>query len=181
MRQRISIARALAPWPSCVVLDEPVSSLDVSIKAQVMNLLKDLKERLQVSYVLIAHDLGTVRFLTDRTVVMSRGRMVEHGDTEQLFNNPLHPYTKQLLDASRAKSIRHALPRVDEDSPRHAGPDSHARAGARCVRCDAVDDACPTENPGLVEIEPGHFVGCARYGEVSAAIDQIDAAVPGVN
>lgn len=165
MRQRVSIARAIAPWPSCVVLDEPVSSLDVSIKAQVMNLLKDLKERLQVSYVLIAHDLGTVRFLTNRTVVMSRGRMVEHADTEQLFNNPLHPYTKQLLDSSRAKSIHNFATRNENSSRRRSAyPNDDA---TRCWHCDSVQGRCPADDPGLVEIEPGHFVACARFGEPS--------------
>ena len=164
MRQRVSIARAIAPWPSCVVLDEPVSSLDVSIKAQVMNLLKDLKERLQVSYVLIAHDLGTVRFLTNRTVVMSRGRMVEHADTEQLFKNPLHPYTRRLLDASRAKSIRNSATRKEIGSRRSARPDDPA---IPCRHCDSIDGTCPADSSELIEVEPGHFVACARYGEPS--------------
>ena len=164
MRQRVSIARAIAPWPSCVVLDEPVSSLDVSIKAQVMNLLKDLKERLQVSYVLIAHDLGTVRFLTNRTVVMSRGRMVEHAATEQLFENPLHPYTRRLLDASRAKSIRNSATRRQNGSRRSAGPDG---PGFPCWHSDSTKGACPADSPDLVEVEPGHFAACARYGEPS--------------
>jgi len=165
MRQRVSIARAIAPWPSCVVLDEPVSSLDVSIKAQVMNLLKDLKERLQVSYVLIAHDLGTVRFLTNRTVVLSRGRMVEHADTEQLFNNPLHPYTRQLLDSSRAKSIHNAGTRKENNSRSSAHLDD---AAIHCWHCDSINGSCPADDPGLVEIEPSHFVACARFGEPPA-------------
>ena len=163
MRQRVSIARALAPWPSCIVLDEPVSALDVSIKAQVMNLLKEIQEKVHTAYVLIAHDLGTVRFLTDRIFVMSGGHVVEHGDTAVIFRDPLHPSTKTLLAASRAKSIRHSRPTDAADHASPAEPDG-------CVRCATAGQECDGVG-GLIEVGPGHFLACARLGVRTESTD----------
>jgi len=100
-RQRIAIARAIALRPRVIVLDEPVSSLDVSVRAQIMNLLKDLRSTLGVSYLLISHDLATVRFLANRVFVMRRGRIVEEGDADNIFKHPVHPYTEALIAAAR--------------------------------------------------------------------------------
>ena len=163
MRQRVSIARAIAPWPACIVLDEPVSSLDVSIKAQVMNLLRDLTQKIQVSYILIAHDLATVRFLTDRVVVLSAGKVVELAQTTQVFRNPLHPITKRLLAASKAKSIHHSDSSsraigTATTSPRAQSPESSE--DQECARCTALGVSCGSSGSGLLEVEAGHFVAC---------------------
>lgn len=120
-RQRIAIARAVAVRPKIIVLDEPVSALDVSVRAQVMNLLKDLQQALGISYLLISHDLATVRFLATRMIVMRKGSLIEEGASEDVFTNPQHEYTRTLIDAARmrAPSQDTATP-VGNGSPQHA-------------------------------------------------------------
>ena len=161
-RQRIAVASALASYPKLIILDEPVSALDVSIRAQVMNLLKDLQGQYNVAYLLIAHNLATVRYMAHQTAVMYLGQIVEHSETEELYQNPLHPYTKGLFSA--------ALPShpdlVQEDvvlsgevpSPIHPPP------GCRFhPRCPFAMDKCSLEMPEQKEVSPGHLVSCHLY------------------
>jgi ABC-type glutathione transport system ATPase component len=157
MRQRVSVARAIASSPSCVVLDEPVSALDVSIKAQVMNLLKDLQEKLNIAFVLIAHDLATVRFLSDRIVVMYAGRIVESAPTERLFAAPAHPYTQQLFAASVPGLIGPDLDSVDVSA-----------GDLPCPRCGRPVTGCLAAGRGFVQVEAGHLVACASATEGGA-------------
>ena len=161
-RQRIAVASALASYPKLIILDEPVSALDVSIRAQVMNLLKDLQGQYNVSYLLIAHNLATVRYMAHETAVMYLGRIVEHAETEELYQNPLHPYTKGLFSA--------ALPShpdlVQEDIvlsgevPSPIDPPSGCRFHPRCP---FAMDKCSVEMPVHQEVSPGHLVSCHLY------------------
>lgn len=167
-RQRIALARALALNPSLVVLDEPVSALDISIRAQIMNLLKDIQERERLSYLLIAHNLATVRYLSDKVAVMYLGKIVELSNSETLFCEPCHPYTQALL---RAALPGH--PRDRRDLPRLAGevpsPLAVPRGCSFHLRCPVVLPVCEQIEPGMRELGPGHWSACHRYsgsGEV---------------
>ena len=158
-RQRIGIARALGMGPSLVIGDEPVSALDVSIQAQIVNLLKDLQEEFGLSYMLIAHDLAVVEHLCDRIAVMYLGRIVETGDRDAIYNHPAHPYTRALLSAipvpDPARKTDRILLEGDVPSPMH--PPSGCRFHPRCPN---VTDRCRTEAPGMRNIGNGHSVGC---------------------
>ena len=160
-RQRIALASALASSPDLIVLDEPVSALDVSIRAQIMNLLKDLQEQQHVAYLLVAHNLATVRYIAHRTAVMYLGRIVEHGETEALYRKPRHPYTEALFAA--------ALP-ADPDAPR-AGVvlsgevPSPIDPPAGChfhPRCPVAMKECSRVEPVLKPVAPEHLVACHR-------------------
>jgi oligopeptide/dipeptide ABC transporter ATP-binding protein len=161
-RQRIALASALAASPELIVLDEPVSALDVSIRAQIMNLLKDLQARQQLSFLLVAHNLATVRYIAHRTAVMYLGRIVEHADTESLYRSPLHPYTKALFAA--------ALP-ADPDAPRDdmilsGEVPSPIDPPSGChfhPRCPFAMEQCSRVAPELKTIAPGHVVSCHLY------------------
>ncbi len=158
-RQRVCIARALAVDPRIIIADEPVASLDVSIRAQILNLLRDLQRRLSLTYLYISHDLSTVRHVCDRVAVMYLGRLVEVADTEELFENPLHPYTRALMSAIPVPDPRRRSDRIilRGEVPSPVNPPSGCRFHTRCPR---ALDVCGREEPGLVEAEPGHFLAC---------------------
>ncbi len=161
-RQRIGIARALALDPKFIVCDEPVSALDVSIQAQILNLLKQLQKDRQLTYIFITHDLSVVNYFADDILVMYLGKMVEKASSEKLFEKPMHPYTKALLSAIPIPSIHNRPKRIllkgEISSPINPKP------GCRfAARCESAKDECFNKSPEFLEIEPEHFVACHLY------------------
>ena len=166
-RQRIGIARALAIEPEFIVCDEPISALDVSIQAQVVNLLIELQQKKNLTYLFIAHDLSMVKHISDRVGVMYLGNMVEFAESDELYQNPLHPYTKALMAAipipdpdteEQKKRIR-----LEGEIPSPVNP----KPGCRFVtRCRYATEKCHQETPQLEELKPEHFVACHRAKEL---------------
>jgi oligopeptide transport system ATP-binding protein len=160
-RQRIGIARALASNPHFIVCDEPISALDVSIQAQVVNLLEELQDRLNLTYLFVAHDLSMVRHICDRVAVMYLGIIVEMGERNEVYEQPLHPYTKALLSAVPIPDPRKERARqrviLTGDVPSPINPPSGCRFHPRCP---IAMEKCKTETPVMKEATPGHFVEC---------------------
>jgi len=161
-RQRIAIARSLALSPKVVVLDEPVSALDVSIRAQIMNLLKDLQAQFEMAYLLIAHDLATVRYLSHRVAVMYLGQIVESAPAEEFFEHPLHPYAKALIAAALRARPGEAQTGIllEGDPPSPTSPPAGCRFHPRCP---FVFERCRQEEPKLRDLAPGHEAACHLY------------------
>jgi peptide/nickel transport system ATP-binding protein len=165
MKQRMAIARALSCQPSLLLADEPTTNLDVTIQAQILDLMKNLKKKLGMSMILITHDMGVVAGVADRISVMYAGRICETASTKTIFYNPLHPYTKALLEAVPSISLqREKLKIIPGAIPNLISPPSGCRFHPRC---DFAVSACATAVPPLVEIEPDHFVACVRAKEFS--------------
>jgi peptide/nickel transport system ATP-binding protein len=158
-RQRIGIARALALNPKLIICDEPVSALDVSIQAQVLNLLEDLQREFELTYIFVAHDLSVVEHISNRVAVMYVGRLVELAETEELYYNPKHPYSEALMAAVPKPDPR----RRDRPIKLPGEVASPANPPSGCYfhpRCRYAKEICSTESPPLLEVEPGHFSAC---------------------
>lgn len=163
-RQRICIARALALNPSLIIADEPVSALDVSIQAQIINLMRELQEKRGISYLFISHDLSVVKYISDVVGVMYLGSLVEYASKDELFNNPMHPYTKALLSAVPVPDPDVKMERtiLEGDLPSPANPPAGCKFNTRCPKCM---DICTKEAPQLKIMDNGHKIACHLYND----------------
>ena len=164
-RQRVAIARALILDPRFVVLDEPTSSLDVSVQAGVLNLLKRLRENFDLTYLFITHDLSLARLFTEKIAVMYLGKMTEHGETGDIFKNPMHPYTKALLSVTPRLEPKRKTKKImlAGEIPSPIDPPLGCRFHTRCL--EKVQGLCERESPQSKEVEKGHFVACHLYSK----------------
>jgi oligopeptide/dipeptide ABC transporter ATP-binding protein len=157
-QQRVGVARALAVQPALVIADESVSSLDVSVQAQILNLFKDLQDRHQLAYLFVSHDLGVVRYMSHRIAVMYLGQIVELASADKLYNQPLHPYTRALLSAIPSiHSTGQRRVQLLGDPPDPSNPPSGCKFHPRCPIAQAI---CKTDTPELLEHQPGQFAAC---------------------
>jgi len=173
-RQRICIARALALNPDFIICDEPVSALDVSIQAQIINLLKQLQKQFGLTYLFISHDLSVVEHISDTVGVMYLGAMVEYSNKKSLFANPLHPYTKALFSAIPMPDPDFKMERIilEGSIPSPANPPKGCKFHTRCRECMEI---CKSVEPVFREMEPGHFCACHLYNEPNKGVDEADA------
>ncbi len=174
-RQRICIARALAVNPKLVICDEPVSALDVSIQAQIINLLKDLQTKLNLTYLFISHDLSVVKYITNSIIVMYLGNMMEMADTDEIFENPMHPYTEALFSAVPVPNPDAKMNRIvlEGDIPSPVRPPRGCKFHTRCSKCMSV---CKIVEPAFKEVKPGHFVACHLFNpEIMSHLDEYDS------
>jgi oligopeptide/dipeptide ABC transporter ATP-binding protein len=170
-RQRIVIARALVLNPEFIVCDEPVSALDVSVRSQVLNLMKELQDKLHFTYLFISHDLSVVRHISTRVAVMYLGKMMELADTETLYSNPKHPYTKALLSAIPIAdpTVKRERIILSGDVPNPISPPKGCRF---CTRCKEAVAECFEQEPKLREVGMNHFVACHQYGKTGIEYEQ---------
>jgi len=162
MKQRVVIAMALALNPDLLIADEPTTALDVVVQAQIMNLLKELKNKLKMSLILITHDLSIIAEIADRVAIMYAGKIVEIGTSEQIFENPLHPYTKGLIASIPRLRGKKELYWISGQPPDLVNPPQGCRFNPRCP---FTKDLCRKEEPPMIEVEPNHFVACWLYAK----------------